>query len=183
MGTPTLVIVSGPAGSGKTTLARLLAPMIGCPLVSRDEIKEGMVHANPGYVPRASDDLTMRTYDVFFATLELLIGHGVSVLAEAAFQDHLWRPKLEPLLGAAHVRVIGCEVGTDVARERQLRRLHQTATRSAHADRDWLSRSGAAAEFVPLTVDVPTLRVDTTDGYRPDLATLAAFAGPPGAGL
>ncbi len=175
-----LVLVSGPAGSGKTTLAHLLAPMIGCPLVSRDEIKEGMVHANPGYRPSLGDALTLRTYDLFFTTIELLVGHGVSVLAEAAFQDRLWRPKLEPLLTTADVRIIRCEVASDVARDRQLRRLDQTTTRSAHADRDWIGRSGAAADFVPLTLDVPTLRVDTSDGYQPDLATVAAFVGAPG---
>ena len=51
---PTLVVVSGPAGTGKTTLARTLAAAIGCPVVSRDEIKEGMVHASPGSCPRSA---------------------------------------------------------------------------------------------------------------------------------
>jgi adenylate kinase family enzyme len=43
--------VSGPAGSGKTTLAHRLAATIGCPALCRDEIKEGMVAATPGFVP------------------------------------------------------------------------------------------------------------------------------------
>ncbi len=43
MGTmPTLVVISGPSGAGKTTLAHLLARRIGCPAICRDEIKEGM---------------------------------------------------------------------------------------------------------------------------------------------
>lgn len=176
MATPTLVVVSGPAGAGKTTLAHRLAPMIGCPAVSRDEIKEGMVHADPGYVPSPSDQLSRRTYDVFFATLELLLGQGVSLVAEAAFQDRLWRPRLEPLRELADVRVIQCEVAADVARDRQLRRLEQTTTRAAHADQDWL-HSGPGAGFVPLSLDVPTLAVDCTDGYRPDLEAMAVFAG------
>ena len=40
---PILVVVSGPAGTGKTTLAHRLAAAIGCPAICRDEIKEGMV--------------------------------------------------------------------------------------------------------------------------------------------
>ena len=59
---PTLIVVSGPAGSGKTTLAHQLA-VIGCPALCRDELKEGMVAATPGFVPSASDPLTMRTYE------------------------------------------------------------------------------------------------------------------------
>jgi hypothetical protein len=29
--------------------------------------------------------------------------------------------------------------------------------------------------FEPIRLDVPTLDVDTADGYRPDLAAIAAF--------
>ena len=44
-GTPTLVVVSGPPRTGKTTLAHMIARAVPCPAVCRDEIKEGMVHA------------------------------------------------------------------------------------------------------------------------------------------
>jgi len=57
MGTPTLIIVSGPPGAGKTTLAHGLARAVGCPALCRDEVKEGMVAAHPGFVPAASDPL------------------------------------------------------------------------------------------------------------------------------
>jgi predicted kinase len=37
------VIVNGPPGSGKTTLARTLAPRVGLPLISKDTIKEALM--------------------------------------------------------------------------------------------------------------------------------------------
>jgi cytidylate kinase len=39
---PALIVVSGPPGAGKTTLAHQLAQAVGCPAVCRDEIKGGI---------------------------------------------------------------------------------------------------------------------------------------------
>jgi cytidylate kinase len=45
---PAPIVVSGPPGSGKTTLAHEIARPAGCPAVCRDEIKEGMACNAPG---------------------------------------------------------------------------------------------------------------------------------------
>ena len=79
---PTLIVVSGPAGSGKTTLAHAIASAVGCPAVCRDEIKERMVHARggheAGFVAAPGDELTARTLPVFFGVLEVLLRAGVT---------------------------------------------------------------------------------------------------------
>ena len=85
MGRPRLILVTGPAGSGKTSLAYALGRAIGCPVVSRDAIKEGMVVAEPGFAATTGDHLTARAYEVFFATLALMLRAEVTVVAEAAF--------------------------------------------------------------------------------------------------
>ncbi|MGI8457624.1 MAG: AAA family ATPase [Propionibacteriaceae bacterium] len=171
---PTLIIVSGPAGSGKTTLAHRLAAEVGCPAICRDEIKEGMVHAaSPRFVASVSDPLTVRTYGVFFATVQLLLRAEVTLVAEAAFQDPLWRRGLEPLLPLADVRVVRCWIGDDQARDRMRRRRAEQATRTAHADLDEVP---VPSTFVAISLDVPTLDVDTSQGYRPALDDVVAFA-------
>ena len=75
-------MVSGPAGSGKTTLAHAIASAVGCPAVCRDEIKEGMVHAGggheAGFAAGPGDELTARTLPVFFGVLEVLLRAGVT---------------------------------------------------------------------------------------------------------
>jgi len=166
-------------GSGKTTLAHRIAGAVGCPAICRDEIKEGMVHATPGFAPEPGDELTMRTLPVFFRVLELLVSAGVTTVAEAAFQDKVWRPHLEPLRGLARIRIVHCMVAADVAFRRGLRRGEENPLRAAHADpaADGEERSVRAHQaFDRVSLEVPWMEVDTTDGYRPGLAEIVAFA-------
>ena len=178
--TPALIIVSGPPGSGKTTLAHKIARAVGCPAVCRDEIKEGMVHATPGFVGGAGDDLTRRTLPVFFEVIELLLKAGVTTVAEAAFQEHVWRPRLTPLLGLATARIVHCVVDPEVAFERVLRRNASEGARRAHNDpgpagrADYLRRY---REFNRVNLGAGSIEVDTTSGYRPGMAEIVAFAG------
>ena len=169
---PTLVIVSGPAGSGKTTLAHRLAGRIGCPALCRDEIKEGMVAATPGFVPGPSDALTVRSYRLFFAAIRLFLEDGVTHVAEAAFQHANWERGLEPLRSLAVLRVVRCQVAPAIARIRAEQRGQEQPTRAAHDDTGHFS---VERLFEPISLDAPILDVDTTNGYSPDLDAVVRF--------
>ena len=118
-----------------------------------------------------SDPLTLRTYGTFFANLDLLLRAEVTTVAEAAFQHRLWTQGLgrwtawptssHPLpAGRRTRRGNGCGAGG----------------RAADPGRPCRPRPpGRAARFTPADPGVPTLDVDTTDGYQPDLAAVVAF--------
>jgi predicted kinase len=171
--------VGGPPGAGKTTLAHRLAGGIGCPAICRDEIKEGMAHAVGAFVGAPGDELTLRTLPTFFQVLEVLLTAGVTTVAEAAFQDRVWRPRLQPLGELARIRVVHCHVTAATALARIRRRQQENPARRAHVDSSRTDGAVHAAGhdgFVRLRLDVPELDVDTSDGYRPGLDEIVAFA-------
>lgn len=173
MGRPTLVVVSGPAAAGKTSLAHKLAVAIGCPVVCRDEIKEGMVQAaGKDFQAAPGDPLTQRTLSVFFDVIRLLLEAGVTLVAEAAFQDHVWRPRLEELSDLANIRVVRCQVNHEVGRQR----LAVRGRRAAHADSSVTEDAEYFDRYTPISLAVPTIDVDSSSGYEPSLEEIVAFA-------
>jgi predicted kinase len=189
---PTLVVISGPGGAGKTTLAHTIARGVGCPAVCRDEIKEGMVHATgrfgavtsgfgagtSGFVAATGDELTVRTLPTFFSVLELLLAAGVTTVAEAAFQDRVWRPRLAPLRRLAQLRIVQCSVDANVAWARIKQRQQDYPLRRAHADaeiNDVAAHALSHNGFDRVSLDAPSIDVDTTDGYQPEISDIIAF--------
>ena len=100
-------------------------------------------------------ELTARTLPVFFGVLDLLVRAGATTVAEAAFQDHVWRPRLEPLVGLARLRVVHCTVAADLALRRVQQRGRDNPLRRAHTDFAALPSERA---FVRVAMDAPSRR-------------------------
>jgi predicted kinase len=137
-----------------------------------------MVHAQGGeFDAAAGDPLTQRTLPLFFDVLRVLLTAGVTVVAEAAFQDRLWRPGLVPLSELAHLRIVQCHADPAVGRERRRAEL-EAGGRRAHAQiigqeiEDW---ERAFAAFDRVSIPAPSIDVDTTEGYAPELTEIVEF--------
>jgi predicted kinase len=178
MNKPLLVVVTGSPASGKSTLAHLLAGKIKCPLLSRDELKEGLIHTLGTAHSQLDRPVDGQVYETFFETIELLLSKGISLVIEAAFQDKLWRPKLLSLLQQATIKIIICKAGIELIKERFSNRLSNDPGREKfHGDQSLNAEQIASLidNYKPVTIEVPTLQVDTTQDYDPDLEGIINF--------
>lgn len=176
---PLLIVITGSPASGKTTLSHLLAKEIKCPLLSRDELKEGYINSTGIPHNEAGAQVDKHIYEFFFQAIDLFVSGGISTIVEAAFQHKLWAPKLNALLDKADVKIIICRSSVETAKARFMERFIKDADREKfHGDN--LSTAGEKIgtlieRYEPVNMNVPVLMVDTTSDYQPGLEQIVQF--------
>src|SRR4051794_41590289 len=115
---PRLVVVTGPPGAGKTTIAAALRERLGLPLIAKDTLKEALAEALEVAGDRhASQRLGAATFDVQFGIVRELLVSGVSLIAEGNFQAR-WFENLPP----AEIVQVHVTAEPDTLRQRLLAR-------------------------------------------------------------
>ncbi|MEI6085332.1 MAG: hypothetical protein WCS70_13680 [Verrucomicrobiota bacterium] len=137
-----------------------------------------------GGKPLILAELGWGIYETFFQTVELVLTKGITLVAEAAFQHKLWAPKLESLQAISRVRIVICSTDPNLARSRFIERgLADTNRERFHGDKAvHAAKEGVAlpvGSYDPPHLPVPTLHVDTTNGYQPDMASILTFVQQP----
>ena len=138
---PTVIVVSGRPGSGKTTLARSIGDWLHLPVVGRDVIKTGM-HATsdidqPSDTRRFSEASYQATYDL----VRLLLSRGVSLIVESAFHAEFAEAPLRALTADSHVVHLRTHAATDVSVDRYVRRHLSGERHVAHDDDEFIERA------------------------------------------
>lgn len=185
---PTLVLVTGAPGSGKTTLSRPLSEALRLPCLSRDRFRTGLSFTSGGWsedpqrVPSRKESI-----DVFLGTVEMLLERGVSLVADYVLGRDGF-PEGSRIPDLAECVIV--KTSTPVATERYLNRLRDDPLLNRRAvlralghssiEDALAERSAGASAFGPLLFDVGntdlrTLTVDTTDGYVPGLEEIVEF--------
>lgn len=111
---PRLAAVGGLSGTGKSSVARLIAPWLGAApgaaVLRSDEIRKRLAGLGP--VERApasaySPEMTTRTYDALFAAARTLLDAGRAVVLDATFLDPELRARAERVAAEAGVPFCG----------------------------------------------------------------------------
>lgn len=93
---PVFVVVNGPPGSGKTSLAEQLAPMLGLPLISKDVIKEALMGVWKVQDVQTSRRLGRAAMAVMFSIAE---NASTGAVLDANFRRSLAHDELTRLAG------------------------------------------------------------------------------------
>jgi aminoglycoside phosphotransferase family enzyme/predicted kinase len=131
---PTLFLVGGLAGTGKSVLARRLARALGAQLASSDVVRKelaGVPVERRRPVPFGEgiygQELTVATYEALLARADQELSAGRSVVLDATFLDHAWRERARRLAvsRSAGVVLIECRCPPDVVYQRLLYRAQE----------------------------------------------------------
>lgn len=170
-----LVIVGGAPATGKTTLARTLGSSLGLPVITKDDVKEALAAPFPTGDRDWSRQLGAAAYGALFAVAELTLSAGHGLVLESNFRCGISDAPLLALARLAPTVVVVCRIPDALRRQRfedrAARGRHRVHIDSAVLD-EWNEDD---AEFL-IDIGTPTLIVDTTDGYSPDLEHVTSFA-------
>lgn len=175
---PPLVIVSGAPNAGKTTLAQLLAAEVRLPLLTKDGFKEILGDVLGARDRDESKRLGAASYELLFATMTWLLDAGAGVIVESNFWRGRSEQSLRPLVNRARPAIVHCDVPPQVLLDRHVERIAREERHAVHFDVEETEALRSALEaglLEPLALDVPTLRINTSDGYTPGLFEIVTF--------
>jgi aminoglycoside phosphotransferase family enzyme/predicted kinase len=183
-GRPTLLVVGGLMGTGKSTVAAALSEALGLDCLRTDVVRRELLGDQPASDAfgegRYTAEHRRRVYDELFRRGEALLAKGNSVVLDGTFlsADVLMQARGLAEANGATFLALRCECPDELARQR-------IVTRAAN-NRD---ASDARPELFdqqkqsrpPIPADVPMVRVDTSGNVagvlRPVYAQLRALAG------
>lgn len=183
MNNPTLIIVHGKPGAGKSTLAKRLAQDLGVHRMGKDDLKEFMFD-EMGVSDRAwSTTIGRAASEMLYSLAEAILASGMPFIVESAFYAALSEPRLQAIVETSKARCIQiyCDLEPEERRRRFIERNENGERHPGHVDALNYNASGEEADskrYAPLEVG-DVWAVDTThfgeSEYKMLLRRIAAF--------
>lgn len=169
-----LVLVSGPPGAGKTTLAKQLGAELSYPVIDRDDIKDSLFDSLGWSDREWSMKIGGASWELLFVAAERVIAAGVSVILDSNFE----RGRHPQLRGMAErypfaLVEVYCRTDDIVMAERFRKRWESGNRHPGHTDAYTTEEEYLAAlatrDFVPVEESGSVVHVDTTSPESIDL--------------
>lgn len=171
---PIIVYVSGAPGSGKTTLARLIAEQLYVPNVSSDLIHGGVALSQPNH------DRRQTLKDVFVPTMVDMSKKGISFVVDHVLQQGVSEADIIDVL-RSHANIVNIHTQCANPIERYIKRVQESNLPSVVERREHLLNLAVPhgknlnKTSEPLNLELPLLIVDTNDGYEPSINQIISF--------
>jgi predicted kinase len=179
---PVLVIVSGPPGAGKSTIAKRLGAELGLPVLDRDDIKDTMFDTIGWSDREWSQRLGGASWHLLLMFAERLLTAGQSVILDSNFERGC-HPQLREIAGRAPYRLVEvhCSAEDAVIARRFKQRWDGGGRHPGHAtawsESEYLDQI-AHRKFVPLEESDVLIEVDTNDFDSVDVTGIVSTIRP-----
>jgi hypothetical protein len=118
-----LILMSGLSGSGKTTIARKIAPEVKGIHLRSDAVRKhlaGIKLEETGSDKLYTYEMSVKTYQELLSLGEMLLKQGVTVILDAKFDRREWRMKAQEMAKSLSVpfKIIYCEASPEILQQR-----------------------------------------------------------------
>ena len=165
----TLIVISGLAATGKTTLAKFLSEKLELPLFAKDQFKEPM-YDFIGF-PNSKEEhgkLGGLSHHFVNEVTRELLSRSISHIVEAPFGNEVYSPFLIEMKKKFDVRVIQVQLECDgqILQERFLKRQRDGGIHAGHQGikfYDLIKDRLAVGKMEHLEIESPKIVIDTTN--------------------
>lgn len=177
MKTPTLLIITGLPGTGKTTFAKELAKSLKLPLITKDSLKE-IIFDTLGWSDRAwSKKVGVASYSLMDYLVESQLAAGKDLIVESNFKPEFDNAKFQAWqenYGFSAVQIL-FEANGEILYERFKARALSGERHPGHVDgqnHEEFRESLLTGKIEPLAIKGSVITVDTSDYSLVDTAGL-----------
>lgn len=166
-----MIVVRGPSGVGKTTVAAALAARLGCPHLQTDAVRQELLsdeadgHATAHNTGKYSLENRRRVYENLLQRASELLEHQQSVVVDGTFLRREWQQMAVDVANAhqAPALIVNCSCPSATAMVRINRRAEEASTLSEA--RAQTHQRQLAEQELP-EAGVPQCDVDTTTNMQ-----------------